>query len=287
MVTWQAPIRLWKTLTKATQLLLDGFAHSSWNSWICLRLTDDAVSYRDRLKVLRMRAGLDNSAANADSKVGFVVVFSQYQLFNVSEMSSFSMGGALDTRSALSCGWGFPPPPPHLKNVTLNVNWNPKLVWPKNQSHLCRYFGVRSWILDLLCSFEYVKFVLKSSAILAPTTKLKKVYSYTDVPICLLFSSDFLAAVHRSFFCNFGGVRFGWSESGGVGYNSSIQTDGGFLKLFLEFRLRFSRGRWTRSRVGNWRTNSINGRQSAILHQHCKYFGYCCSIVTVFNWRRQ
>lgn len=30
--------------------------------------TDDAVSYRDRLKVLRMRAGLDNSAGNADSK---------------------------------------------------------------------------------------------------------------------------------------------------------------------------------------------------------------------------
>ena len=54
--------------------------------------------------MLRMRAGLDNSAANADSKVGFVVVFSQYHLFNVSEMSSFSMGGALDTRSALSCG---------------------------------------------------------------------------------------------------------------------------------------------------------------------------------------
>lgn len=67
--------------------MLDGFAHSSTKSSIWLRFTDDAVSYRDRLKVLRMRAGLDNSAANADSKVSFFVVISKYHP-KVFEMSS-------------------------------------------------------------------------------------------------------------------------------------------------------------------------------------------------------
>jgi len=55
--------------------------------------------------VLRMRAGLDNSAANADSNVSLFVVVSKYHP-KVFEMST------------------------PLTDMTLKVNWNPKNGFP-------------------------------------------------------------------------------------------------------------------------------------------------------------